>query len=160
MRYTVPGALILPLLLMAGCAIQPHLDQQAGVPPFDGVVASGPYASPGITRVDADDIRPAIDRVCRTGAMPEGYIAIDYADGGRDCPTPIDDGNRFTAAVIERYTTKPVGAIMIVCADQPTPNGWLREDKGEGSTTACRGARVSEGEPATRTIIRVRGASD
>lgn len=157
MRSTVSRALLLPLLLAtAACsAIQPRLDRDGDRPPFDPDPAlGGPPWPPQIGAVDSEDTRPVIDRVCRTGAMPFGYIAVDYATGGRNCPQLRDEDNSFRVAIIARYSDKAVGTTMIVCADQPVPSGWVRQGE-EGGTSACEGARVAKGEPTTRTIRRV-----
>ncbi|MEX1181839.1 MAG: hypothetical protein WEF86_01290 [Gemmatimonadota bacterium] len=161
MRSAASGALIVPFFIgLAACsAVQPRLGTDERPTFDDDRGMTGPFPSPAsIPGMVPDDTRPAIDRVCRTGPMPAGYVAIDYALGGRDCPKLVGDGdNRFTAAVIERYTDKTVGAIMFVCADQPVPSGWVRESEG-GGTTACEGARVGEDEPTTYSMRRLREA--
>jgi hypothetical protein len=36
-------------------------------------------------------------------------------------------GEQDHAVAIERHDRKPVGSIMIVCADQPVSRSWVRE---------------------------------
>lgn len=63
-------------------------------------------------------------------------------------------GESVQRAVIERYSLKPIGATMVVCADQAIPRDWVRE-RDQDASAGCPGARVREGERTAVTIRRV-----
>jgi hypothetical protein len=151
------GALAVVLTLLAGCgaSIQPRVgtggsDRPPGLPPEENL---GPRPSPGLGGVH--DERPIVDQVCRTRAMPSGWIAIRYAAGGDLCPASTDPDNPYTLAIIERHRQRPVGTTMVVCADQAVPSGWVREWNRE-TTAQCPGARVRADSPTTFMMRRVR----
>ncbi len=143
------------LILVAGCGttIRPHVstggDDRPGM--LDPGQRLGPRQTPD--RDVAPDGRLTIDKVCRVHAMRAGWIAIRYAEDDGNCPESTDPENHYTAAVIERYNLKPVGATMIVCADQPVPRDWVREYR--ETSGSCPGARVRDGAPSAITIRRV-----
>jgi hypothetical protein len=87
--------------------------------------------------------------------MPSGWIAITYQQCGENCVRSTDPDNPYTVAMIQRYDTAPVGAVLNVCADQPVPRNWVRE-RGLAPTEGCEGARVEEGRPTAFVIRRVR----
>ena len=95
-----------------------------------------------------------IEQVCRTSAMRSGWLAIRYIEGAEKCPKSTDPENPYNAAVIERYSLKPIGATMTVCADQTIPRDWIREHN-QDAGAGCPGARVREGERTAMTIRRV-----
>jgi hypothetical protein len=86
--------------------------------------------------------------------MRSGWIATRYLQGAENCPESTDPENPYTAAVIERYSHKPVGATMVVCADQSIPRQWVREYPRDVRAT-CQGARVRDGAPTVMVIRRV-----
>jgi hypothetical protein len=70
------------------------------------------------------------------GPIPAGWIRVDASSSPSDC-----GGNAW---VIEPYTNKSVGSAMIVCADQPTPQGW--ETLGLATSTGqCAGENFAIG---------------
>ena len=95
-----------------------------------------------------------VERVCRSQAGRGGWIITGYVQGARNCPTLSDSSNVYTGAIIERYSSKPVGSTMVVCADQAIPPLWVREHQKEAAT-ACPGARVKDGQPTAIVIRRV-----
>lgn len=86
--------------------------------------------------------------------MRAGWIATRYLQGGENCPEPIDPGNPYTVAVIEQIVHKPVGTMMIVCADQSIPRDWAR-DRNQDVRATCEGARVREGSATVMVIRRI-----
>ena len=86
--------------------------------------------------------------------MRSDWIATRYAQGAENCPESTDPENPYTAAIIERYIHKPVGATMVVCADQRIPRQWQREYNRDERAT-CPGARVRDGASTIMVIRRV-----
>ena len=86
--------------------------------------------------------------------MRSGWIAIRYVEGEENCPRSTDPENRYNAAVIERYSQKPVGSTMVICADQTIPRDWVREHN-QDAGAGCPGARVREGDRTALVIRRV-----
>lgn len=106
-----------------------------------------PAVSPG---------RDAVAReICRTGPMPRGWIAVRYTAGDERCPRVPDADDRYTAAVIYRYSDAPLGSTMAVCADQALPQGWARLGA-DASDAECPRARVREGAPTSYVMRRIR----
>lgn len=160
-QFRVTGALTFGLTFIAACGItvRPHVRTGGGEQP-PGIVP-GDRMNP---RPDSDvsstvETTPVVDKVCRTNAMRTGWLAIRYLDEEENCPKSTDPENRYNAAVIERYSLKPVGATMTVCADQTIPRDWVREHNQEVGAN-CPGARVREGERTAVTIRRVAQRSD
>lgn len=150
------GAVTFALIVAAGCGttIRPHVrsggtDQPSGVQP-GGRLGPRSDPDPGV----ADEIHPVIDQVCRAQAMRSGWIATRHLQGAENWPESTDPENPYTAAVIERYSHKPVGATMVVCADQSIPRQWVREYPRD-VRAACHGARVRDGAPTVMVIRRV-----
>jgi len=141
------------LLFAVGCvSLQPHLGTGGSAPqPDHGGI--GPTPTP--TAMPGPAGRPVIDQICRSHPRPSGYIAIAYTVAGERCPRNTDPENEYNGAVIERHAARPVGSIMIVCADQGLPSGWTREHSRKPAT-GCTGARVRDGRPTAVTIRRVR----
>jgi len=151
------SALTLVLLLLAGCGatIQPRV----GSGGTDRIPGPSPESQPGPRSApalgDVADGRSLIDQICRTRPMPSGWIALRYTTGGENCPASTDPENPYTVAVIERYSHKPVGATMVVCADQAVPRDWARE-RSPGLRAECPGARVRADAPTVFVIRRIR----
>ena len=89
--------------------------------------------------------------------MRAGWIATRYLRGADNCPESTDPENPYTAAVIERYSHRPIGSTMVVCADQALPRQWVRDSNREVRAT-CEGARVRDGVPTVMVIRRVSGS--
>lgn len=149
---TIRAAVLLSLLVLSGC-VQVTPRARTGDSGLPIGQPNGGWAIP--------DARPSPDReppaaevttVCRSRGAPRGWIATGYLRGGADCP-PVEEGNPYTRARVERYANRPVGWAMIVCADQPVPSGWFREARGEGD---CIGARVGAGHATAHRIRRTR----
>ena len=154
----VLGAATLVLTMLAGCGtvIRPHVstgdsDRPLGSPPRDRL---GPRLAPN--HEESPDANPMVDQVCRVHAMRSGWIATRYAESTLNCPKSTDPDDPYTTAIIERYSHKPIGASMVVCADQPVPRQWVRE-YGRDISGDCPGARVREGSPTVMVIRRVSG---
>jgi hypothetical protein len=59
-------------------------------------------------------------------------------------------------AILIRYTRLPIGAVLDVCADQPTPMAWTTvTDEPTDDDGSCPGA-VRGGGSTTKRIRRVR----
>lgn len=156
MRHAVHtiGSAIFFSLLMTGCStVRPHVgtgNEPPAVFPTGGRL--GPRSGPDYQ--DPSGARPLIDEICRTQAMPSGYIAIRYLQRDGDCPASTDPGNAYNVMVIEYYRNKPVGAVMVVCADQSVPRDWVREYRVDARAD-CPGARVRDNAPTVVEIRRV-----
>lgn len=116
----------------------------------------GPVPDPGgVTRpepIDAASGFSDLRRACRASVAPRGWIAVEYLQGER-CPEwKSYDG--YTGVLLQRFDNRPRGTVLIVCADEPTPSGWVREDAPPESR--CPGARVREGEPTAHALRRFR----
>lgn len=154
--FQVLGAVTFALTVVAGCGtvVRPHVStggtaQPTGAPP-GGRLSPRPDSDRGV----ADDAHPIVDQVCRAQAMRSGWIATRYLQDAGNCPESTDPENPYTAAVIERYSHKPIGAAMVVCADQPVPRQWVREYNTDVRAT-CQGARVRDGAATVMVIRRV-----
>jgi hypothetical protein len=140
----------------AGCGMSAH--PRAGMRdgstvgrPTDAPAGPQPWPAGG----DARDPRPAVDRVCRASSIPGGWIAIGYEAAQGKCPASPRVHAEYSLAVIERYSHKPVGTVMLACADQPVPRNWVREWHLEPHAS-CAGARVRDGAPTSYLMRRVR----
>lgn len=148
-------AVAFALTLGAGCGttVRPHVrggtDQPTGTLPGGRL---GPRFDPELGV--PDETRPVVDQICRAQAMRSGWIATRYLQGAENCPASTDPENPYTAAVIERYSHKPVGATMVVCADQSIPRQWVREHN-QDVRASCEGARVRDGASTVMVIRRV-----
>lgn len=153
-RAGISASLVGGLLLAAcGVSVHPRVEGFQGpggaFPQPDrgsgGVVPAPPErprAGAGLTR-----------QICR-GSMPRGWIAVRYVTDA-DCPTPPDEGNPYSSAIIRKYSELPLGARLVVCADQGLPSGWVREPA-DASHSACTGAKVREGAATVYVMRRVR----
>jgi hypothetical protein len=154
----LPAALCLSVVLLASCGVtvRPHTGTGDDVPrpgmpaPGDAQAPAPPSRGP----TSAPDARPDVDRICRSTSVPRGWIAVAYeaAPAGQCLGYRGEQG--FAVAVIERHDRKPVGSIMIVCADQPIPRSWMREHPRE-PLPGCEGARVRSGNATSYAIRRL-----
>ena len=149
------------LMLLVGCGttIRPHVstgerDRLGGAPPAGRL---GPRLTPE-NETTGSTSSPLVDQICRAHAMRSGWLATRYTEDAGACPKSTDPENSLNAAVIERYSHLPVGATMVVCADQPVPRDWQREYNRDVRAT-CPGARVQEGAPTVLVIRRVSARS-
>lgn len=154
--------LALAILVLPGCgmSLEPRVGAGGSDPARSPVPTPGrAFPLPGTFPLPGATPDPAgagvLRRICRTSSVPRGWIAIRYVADADECPTSPDAENRYTAAVIQRYSGEPIGAVLTVCADQRIPSGWVR-DRDPESTDGCLGARVRDGAPTTRVIRRVR----
>lgn len=60
--------------------------------------------------------------ICDTDRLPRGWLKVDDRWSPTKCRSPVLI--EYNVWVVERYTTKPVGAEMEVCSEMPTPAGW------------------------------------
>jgi hypothetical protein len=75
--------------------------------------------------------------LCPGDPIPMGYIKVDVRPDASAC----DAGEVW---VVETYLNKVPGSGMVVCSDQPTPDGW--ETLGVATSTGqCGGAGASAG---------------
>lgn len=84
-----------------------------------------------------------VRRVCRTGSRPRGWIAVAYVSAGEgDCPalSKSDSGATATVAVLTHHADLPLDTELDVCADEPTPRGWIKHDTVADASDACPGA--------------------
>ena len=94
----------------------------------------------------------SVRRVCRTGSRPSGWIAVAYVSAGEgDCPARSDSA--ATVAVLTYYPDLPRDAVLDVCADEPVPRNWMKDDTGPDASDSCPGA-VKSGS-TTKRIRRV-----
>ena len=155
-RYHLVGSLSLALIAIGcGTTIHPHVtaggtDRPPGLAPGGGRLNPRPVPEAGVV----NEASPVFAQVCRIEASRPGWIAIRYVQGVDDCPKMTDAEQTYTAAVIERYTHKVVGATMVVCADQPVPREWVQE-RNQDVRDSCPGARVREGRPTVMVIRRI-----
>ena len=94
-------------------------------------------------------------RVCRTSAVPRGWIAVAYVSGDGQCPARRGADSEATAAVLMRYADLSLGTVLEVCADQPLPEGWLVAREQVSDADRCPGAVRDDG-PTTKRIERRR----
>jgi len=143
--------------LFAGCGgatVQPHVRVRTSDPPLGSPPSVQLNPRPDLERVDSTDTRPVVDQICRVQPMPSGWIAVRYLPGAENCPESTDPENPYTAAVIQRFSQLPVGASLVVCADQPIPRDWVR-DYNRDVRASCDGARVRNDTPTVMVIRRV-----
>ena len=67
--------------------------------------------------------------ICRGAVVPSGWIVTDDIRDRQLCggenPATL---NTYNVWVIKRYDRRPAGAVMDVCANEPTPAGWVLVD--------------------------------
>lgn len=142
----------LTVLTLTACGVSSFRVRGPADPPPDQPLP-GPDAvgSPdhGVMDTPLAEMRQA----CRTDAVPRGWIAINYLRLGDRCPKR-EGGNGYNGVLLQYHENRARGTTMVVCADQSTPNGWIRA--GVPENEVCEGAEVDEGESTTRFIRRVR----
>jgi hypothetical protein len=75
--------------------------------------------------------------LCPGDPIPPGWIKVDARPDASACPA----GEVW---VIEPFNNKAAGSAMVVCSDQPTPEGW--ETLGIATSTGqCGGAGARAG---------------
>ena len=67
-----------------------------------------------------------VQRIGCTSPVPKGWIKINDHWSPTSCGNPTQIV--YNVCTIEKYSDKPVGAEMDVCADAPTPEGWADID--------------------------------
>jgi hypothetical protein len=129
---------------------------QAGAPgttPSPGTPDVGPQPGADRTPRNADD-----RRICRSSTPPLGWIAVAYVSAPGQCPARVgaDRTSRdATMAILTRYARFPIGAVLDVCADQPTPLNWTTvTDEPADGADSCPGA-VRGGGSTTKRIRRI-----
>ena len=148
-------AITISLVLFTACtSVRPRVSRGGTDQPTSILPGSLSGPRPGPEPAIDGNAKPIIDEICRASGMRAGWLAIRYVQGGANCPANTDPGNPYTASVIERYDQKPVGAEMVVCADQTIPHQWVRTTSQHVQTT-CPGARVRDGSPTVMVIRRV-----
>lgn len=74
---------------------------------------------------------PRVERqiVCRGAPIPVGWVLVDDTREatmcGGDNPAAL---NAYNVWALERYDTRPVGTVIVMCASMPTPPGWTVVD--------------------------------
>lgn len=67
--------------------------------------------------------------ICRGGNIPAGWILVDDLRDPNSCggsnPAVL---NSYNVWAIEKYSDRPVGTVIEVCASAPTPPGWVLVD--------------------------------
>lgn len=130
----------------------------------DWIIPRGPDPRP-IPATVGQPARPAIDpdrpatdrarldtrRACRSDPVPVGWVAVAYLQVGDECPH--QDSADYNGVLLEQYTGRAPGSTLVICADQPTPRGWVDESRNPGAV--CEGARVADDQPTARRIRRV-----
>lgn len=145
MRLVLPVLVVLTLAV-SGCA---QALMNSGTPDMGPVI-------PDIGEKMGD--RPTLGspggmttrEVCRTGAQPAGWIAVQYVERTGCAPSP---GGGPDGAILVYIANRELGATVVICADQRTPRGWSRQAAPDGA--ACEGARVREGRPTAVEIRRI-----
>lgn len=142
-------------LAACGTTVRPRASTGGGerLPGYPADDALG--RRPGTAVAGATDGRDMIDQVCRARAVPAGWVVVRYVDGGDACPPARESEQPYNAAVIERFSQRPAGSSMVVCADQAVPRDWVREWSRDAGAE-CAGARVSADAPTAMVIRRVR----
>ena len=146
MRPTLALLTILTASACGGIAVSPRLG------PEDPVPVPGPDRDVRPEPIDASSGFSDLRRACRASVAPRGWIAVEYIQGER-CPEWESYGG-YTGVLLQRFDHRPVGTVLIVCADEPAPSGWVREEAPPESR--CPGARVRQGEPTAHAIRRLR----
>lgn len=146
--------LAVPLLaLLIGACSLPSTEIRSGPDRPGGDPLPPPEMFPTPDRPEGRAPQQDVREACRAAPAPRGWIAIRYVAREGECPgLPFYDG--YTGVLLQYYADKPVGTMLVVCADQPPPRGWLRDWAPESES--CPGARVDEGEPTAVAIRRVR----
>lgn len=139
-------------LAACGASLQPNVTTSDHTDPRLGPGTGRPTrVVPGVEPRSPGERGKIHDEVCRARPLPSGWIAIRYTAGGERCPKG-PDGNPYTRAVIERHRGRAAGTVIVICADQGTPRGWVRE-RSEDLREGCPGARVRAG---AATAVRIR----
>lgn len=115
--------------------------------------------APGeVVPTPASGIRtPDERRICRTDAVPRGWIAVAYVEAEGQCPAREGPAREATAAIITALGGRAVGTVLDVCADQRIPRDWgIVREEGAVDPGRCPGAAVSGDAPTTRRIRRWR----
>lgn len=149
MRPALP-ALIISIVAIAACGpvtLRPHTAPEPGTvgipgPDEDAVARIPGQPDPGLMPRTA----------CRTG-VERGWVAVQYLQLGKGCPRTEDD-NGYDGALLQRYSDRAPGTVLVICADQPIPTGWVPTESDADAT--CEGARVEADEPTTQAILKVR----
>jgi hypothetical protein len=93
--------------------------------------------------------------ICRGGNIPAGWILVDDLRDPNSCggsnPTVL---NSYNVWAIEKYSDRPVGTVIEVCASAPTPPGWVLVDVYRNRDSCGHPA-----EPFTANVKRIRRAS-
>lgn len=67
--------------------------------------------------------------ICRGASVPAGWIVTDDIRDRQLCggenPATL---NAYNVWVIKRFDRLPIGSLMDVCANTPTPGGWVLVD--------------------------------
>jgi hypothetical protein len=159
---------LLGVLALTGCGVvgMPSVDVSSRGAPATATDAGGRRMVPDSVRspqpgglapfggVRTPAAVPAERRVCRTGAWPPGWIAVAYVDAAGECP-PDPQGGVARAAILAEHRSRPVGTVLEVCADQPTPRGWEPGRVVADEWGRCPGAG-RDGASATKQLRRVR----
>lgn len=141
MLRAVAAFLFLAVLPSCGATIHPR-------------VGDGEVPTPESISRTGQALEPIISEVCRV-SVRSGWVAVAYTLGSKRCPPNREADNLYTGAMVMRHDQQPVGAELVVCADQAVPRNWRRESL-PPADGECVGARVPEGQPTMMVIRRER----
>lgn len=149
------GLIVLQLLTVAACSGGTIRMGPATRDPFGGttLVPDEPRRSSGSTGTNTR-------RVCRTVAVPAGWIATEYREVSETtCPSPAEIDERpkprYREMTLVRYEGLPVGSVLEVCWDQSIPRGWHLDGWARG-VQCPREASSPSDMPTVRRISRDR----
>lgn len=77
---------------------------------------------PGGAREPAELAGKDRGEICDTDRLPRGWLKVGDRWNPTKCGSPVTI--EYNVWEVERYTNKPLGAEMEVCAEMPTPEGW------------------------------------
>jgi hypothetical protein len=140
MRRSGSYALALATMVLVSCGrtvLRPH-----GTSP--GATPIGPRTGPIVTDAplpndlggDRSGERTLGRTVCKSSGVPRGFVAVDYIQS-RECLKPNDSTRVFNAAVLVDLSKRPVGTVLLVCADQTIPWGWVQTTAEPRETGQC-----------------------
>lgn len=146
-----PGRLLTLVLLVTGCANVPYQTPTGQIP---GTSNPGTQRGGAIPNVRGSTGPAPSREICRSSALPRGWIAVDYIVSSA-CRNSLHDSGANTALIVNYAAMEPE-TILTVCSDQHLPGGWERlpaEDT-EASSSQC--PRRPGDTRTGPTVVRIR----